>query len=249
MVEQYVAAMFGGVFYVRKETRLRMGKNEWIYDTLVLPFASEWLQTLLPSGKRTLCVRWTDGQLYFFNREGAIVSKKPSTTKGPPFICECVGYLIYDMIAWDTTPLIGLPLAARMEKAPGAPFVKAAYVPLTPTFKCADSQRVILIKKESPYTNHKDVLSLKPQLRPGLAVLACRCGQACSLANEYLLKEEGSVINAPKQLAAYVCRWYPSEHLWRAIREAKRGAPIFTATQCFMCKAGVKQPDFPFDDI
>jgi hypothetical protein len=243
----YLARMIGGAG-PRKETRLK-GKNTWIYETIVLPNIGDWVQTVLPPGKRTLGVRFAN-EFYLLDRnEPGFVHGRRACKAGPNFVCVCVGYHIYDMIGHLDQTLVNLPLDERMKRAPTPDgiFSVAQYGPVAPAGDCSAGKRLILIRRASPYTNYKDALSWKPQLGAGLAVLCCRCARACSLIDntDFLLRDEGAVAGAVKEMASYVCRWNESGRSWKAVREAKRSETLYTSTQCAMSKTGARMPDLP----
>jgi hypothetical protein len=248
-VIKYAISMLQGATAARKETRLR-SKNFWIYDSFVTKNIGEWVQTVLPPGKRTLGVRY-DNVFYLLDRSDVnIVLGKRLCKPGNNFVCDCVGYLIYDMIGYLSQSLLNLPLRERLCKAPvDSVFYTAVYVAHNPKvpINCGSNRRLLLMKQMSPYTNFKDALSWKPVLGPGLAVLCCRCGFACSVIDEseIFLREEGKISRADKQMGCYVCRWDEQTMIWNVIREAKRGEPVYTSKQCAMSRAGVKLLDLP----
>jgi hypothetical protein len=240
---RYASAILGGS-PPRKETRIR-SHNAWIYETLIAPNTEEWVQTVLPPGRRTAGVRHS-GTMFQFDRKDLSTCFSSVPDSGAPFVAACAdgGRLVYDVMGVADRSLVDLPLPDRLALAPPglSVAVYSAHRPTVPN-GCSDLGRLVLQRRTGLYSRFKDVATWRPTVGPYMAVLCCRSGTACSFiaGSGCLLHAEQEVVGADKHMGCYVCRW--DGRRWTAVREAKRGERIYTTEECAGSRAGVALKD------
>lgn len=258
----------------RKETRVRQ-KNAWIIETCVKNAPEEWLCTILPPGKRVLAVRYNNKMCIYDRHQspsaGPIGGK--ITRIGPDFVADTVeGYFIFDVLAVDREVVTNLTLPERLAKFPEDTLFRVAqYLPFLPhvSFKPDDlypNKRLLIVKPQSPYmASTKDAITWKQPYAHTLAVLCCRLGKVCAVADdaaaEFALVEEGDLELPPTDwdhedaaaaplppppaqadyMKTYLCRYNSRTCKWAAIKEVKRSEPIYTAIQTLRSIAGLPQ--------
>lgn len=245
----------------RKETRLRDG-NMWS----VAHAPDKWVWSLLPPGHRATVVFGNNGLTsWIFTRLDSTPIARAPWTASCNAVLDCVinsqdSFFVYDAIGVAGRRVGASGLYERMGAAMTAFKSQycsgfAEYRPASVEMIAAgkgmqhgDGRRLLFVDPIVPYkpsANSRDAFSWRPPLPRNHAILCCRVGEALSLAaeNMCLLWLEGPVTGAEGHMRCYECEYDSTTQRWAAVRQAKRGEPLYTREQVFALRQGAASPN------